>query len=356
MGSANAATFYVSVSGNDANPGSQAAPFRHVSKGVAAAISPGDTVIVMNGTYDNEGVKAPDFVVTLYSSGAPGNPITIMAQNRGQAILDGGNTSNANCTGASAYFNLFNASFVNVQGFVIQNTCEQAIQSNNGAHDITIRWNELRNIGNWFDTSEYGLDGIYLNSSEYNFTFDGNIFHDIGRVGGVSNLHFDHGIYTHASNVFIVNNVFYNMSKGWSIQLADGAANYTIANNTFAFPNASGSDGQIMFWGGNTNIKVTNNIFYQPAGAAMSQFAANVTAEFDHNLVFGSGTIMSYGGGVAVGEGDLMGANPNFVNPGAFNFALNPGSPAIGAGVAVSGVLTDLGGNPRSATPNIGAN
>jgi len=100
-------------------------------------------------------------------------------------------------------------------------------------------------------------------------------------------MHFDHGIYTHATNVTIINNVFYNMSKGWSVEFADGAANYLIANNAFAFPNASGEPGQIMFWNGNSNIQLTNNIFYQPTGSALTQFAATITAEFDHNLVYG---------------------------------------------------------------------
>ena len=50
-------------------------------------------MVVMDGTYDNEGVVAPNFVVTLQYSGTAANPITFMAQNRGQAILDSMNTS-----------------------------------------------------------------------------------------------------------------------------------------------------------------------------------------------------------------------------------------------------------------------
>jgi len=67
---------------------------------------------------------------------------------------------------------------------VLQNSCDQGIQSNDSAHDSTIRWNEIPNLGKWYITNEYGRNGIYLNTSEYNFTFDSNLFHDIGRVGG----------------------------------------------------------------------------------------------------------------------------------------------------------------------------
>src|ERR1700687_6103493 len=117
LGITQAATYYVSIAGSDSNPGTQAAPFRHLSKGAAVAQHPGDTVIVMDGTYDNEGVVAPNFVVNLWYSGASGQPITFQAQNRGQAILDSMNTATGTtCNGASAYFNLANAAYIVLQG------------------------------------------------------------------------------------------------------------------------------------------------------------------------------------------------------------------------------------------------
>src|SRR5882762_10688246 len=203
---ASAATYYVATTGSDSNPGTLASPFRHLTKAAATATQPGDTVIVMDGTYDNEGVVAPNLVVILYYSGTSGNPITFKAQNRGKAILDAMNTSTTtSCNGASAYFNLKNASFIVIQGFVIQRGCDSGIQSNDAAHDILIKWNEIRNIANHTVTDQIGRDGIYINSSEYNFTFDGNSWHDIGRTGGQTLLHFDHGIYTHAANLTIIN-------------------------------------------------------------------------------------------------------------------------------------------------------
>ena len=45
-----AATFYVATTGNDANPGTAAAPFRTLLKGVQT-LSSGDTLIVKGGTY-----------------------------------------------------------------------------------------------------------------------------------------------------------------------------------------------------------------------------------------------------------------------------------------------------------------
>jgi hypothetical protein len=353
-------TYFVSTTGSDSNNGSASSPFRHVSRGAAAARNPGDTVIVMNGHYDNEGVVAPHFVVNLQYSGAPGNPISFIAQTRGQVILDNmNNSSDTNCNGSSAYFNLGNAAYIVIQGFVIQNACDAGIWSLGYAHDITLRWNEICYIANHVVTDENGRDGIFMTNTQYNFTFDGNLFHDIGRTSGTAMLHFDHGIYSHGTGITVVNNIFYNMNRGWSIQFADGASSWLIANNTFAFGNANGQAGQIEFWQGNSNITIQNNIFYQPNIAAMNQFQANISnAVFSNNLIYGVGTVMPFTpAGMNIGSNQI-GANPLFVNASnpPYNFELQPGSPAIGTGITISPLLHDYTGRPRPTPPfDIGA-
>ena len=311
-------------------------------------------MVVMDGTYDNEGVVAPRYVVTLKHSGTASKPITFMAKNRGRVILDGMNTSRTtSCNGAASYFDLKNAAYIVIQGFVLQHSCDSGIQSNDGAHDITIRWNEFKEIANRTITDQFGRDGIYLNRQEYNFTFDGNIFHDIGRTDGQANLHFDHGIYSHSINMVAINNVFYNMNRGFPIQLADGASNSTIANNTFAFGAANGEEGQIMFWEKNRNISIQNNIFYKPNGSALSRFQALICgAVFDHNLIFGATRVMTGStDGIAIGTNQI-GPDPLFVSPSPpYDLHLQARSPAIGVGAILSQVEHDLEGHAR----NIGA-
>jgi len=361
-GSAQAATYYVSTSGNDSNPGTQGSPFRHISKAASVAMQAGDTVVVMDGIYDNEGAVAPKYVVTMYYSGTAGQPITFKAQNRGKAILDSMNSSTTTtCDGASAYFNLYRASFIVIQGFVIQRGCDEGIHSNDTAHDIVIKQNEIRNIANHTATDQIGRDGIYLNSSEYNFTFDGNIFHDIGRTGGTSQLHFDHGIYAHAQHVTITNNIFFNMNRGWSIQLADGANNWLVANNTFAFGNANGEAGQIMWWGNNANINIRNNIFYNPNSSAMTQYAATITGcVFDHNLVYPVSVILSSTAGCTM-TSDITGSggNPGFVNASTapYDFHNQLGGAGIDAGITLGAVPQDFDGTsrPQGSSTDIGA-
>ncbi len=359
FGIAQGATYYVATTGSDSNSGAQSAPFRHLSKAAAVAQQPGDTVIVMDGTYDNEGVREPNFVVTLYYSGTSGHPITFMAQNRGKAILDSGNTSSSSCNGAASYWNLHNASFIVIQGFVIQNACDSGFQSNDYAHDIVIKQNEIRHIGNWNITDQIGRDGIYLNSSEYNFTFDSNVWHDIGRLGG-NTLHFDHGIYSHADNLTIINNVFYNMKAGWSIQFADGANNYLIANNTFAFADTGdGESGQVMWWGNNTNMTFRNNIFYNPNNSAMTQYAATISGcVFDHNLVYPVSNVMNGSFPCSVTSNMTgSGPNPQFVNASAYNFYTQTGGAGVDAGVPLSAVPYDYAGTtrPQGSSTDVGA-
>ena len=350
-------TFYVATTGNDSNSGTATAPVRHLSTGVAMAQRPGDMVVVMNGTYDNEGVVAPNYVVTLNYSGTSGQPITIKAQNRGKAILDSGNTSTGTtCNGASAYFNLYNASFIIIQGFVIQHACDHGIESNNSAHDVTIRWNTFRYIANHLITDQDGRTGIYLNSSEYNFTFDGNSFHDIGRTGGLSYNDLDHGIYAHSQNVTIINNIFYNLRKGWAIQQAAGAANWLIANNTFAFPSAG--NGQIMLWDNATNLTIRNNIFYNPVSYAIERYTSSVSGcTVDHNMVYGASSVMGDSTGCRLSSNPI-GINPMFVNiTTPYNFNIQSASPAVNEGVYLSGVPDDYTGRTRpvGSTTDAGA-
>jgi hypothetical protein len=353
-------TYYVSLTGSDSNSGSAGSPFRHVSKGAAAARHPGDTVIVMDGTYDNEGVVAPNFVVNLQNSGAPGFPISFVAQDRGQVILDAGNTwTGTTCNGASSYFDLGNVAYVVIQGFVIQHACDQGLMSNGYAHDITLRWNEICYIANRTVTDQNGRDGIYMNNNQYNFTFDGNSFHDIGRTDGTEYLHFDHGIYSKGINLTVINNVFYNMNRGYSIQIANGASNWLIANNTFAFGDANGQAGQIEFWETNAYITIENNIFYEPNIAAMDMYEANISnTTFSNNLVYGVNNIMPVmPSGITVGS-NMIGANPMFVNASnpPYDFELQANSPAIGSGVTIAPLLSDYTGRPRlTRASDIGA-
>jgi uncharacterized protein (TIGR03437 family) len=350
-----ASTYYVATNGSDSNTGSAKAPFQHLSKAAAAARHPGDTVLVMDGTYDNEGALATldggGSVVILNYSGTEKQPITFRAINRGKVILDAMNSSPLGCNGAWGYFDVRDASYIVIQGFVIQRGCFTGIRSNGRAHDITIRWNEIRNIGN--GTNLIGKlypSGVYLNSNEYNFTFDGNLFHDIGG----STPKYEHAIYTSASNISIVNNVFFNNAHGWGIQTA-GGVNVLIANNTFVFPNPSEA-GQLMLWdndkpGSLANVTVRNNIFFGPLRTAVVTVLSGPisgTCTIDHNITT-VGRIFDNRYPCDLSS-NLLNTDPKLVNTATppYDFHAQPGSPSIGGGVRVDNLPADCDGAPRS--------
>lgn len=350
-----AATYYVATAGSDSNPGTLTAPFLTLQQGVNHAVA-GDTVIVRDGTYghvnsvtggDSSGNEyAP---VVLYNSGTAGAWITIKAEHKGAAVLD----CEMLC---DAYINLYNASYVVIQDLVITRGYKEAIHSNDSAHHITLRGNRFEYIANRSTSTTLGLDGLYTNPNCHDFIIDGNIFHDIGRTD-VNWL--DHGLYLHGSNYTVTNNIFYNIAHGWSIQTADGLNNILIANNTFAFPNGGGQDGQIMLWNTQSNLTIRDNIFYSPQNYAITRYTSTIAGcSIDHNIVFGASGMMADSTGCTQGSNQI-GVNPNFVNAASapFDFHVQTGGAGIDTGMTLSAVPTDFDLNlrPQGSSSDIGA-
>ena len=336
-----AATFYVATDGSDANPGSASAPFRTLQRAADMAFA-GDTVIVRDGIYGHENsVTGGDTSdnesspVVLYNSGSPGAPITIRAENQWGAILD----CELLC---DAYINLYNASYIVIRDFVITRGYKEGIHSNDSAHHITLQDNRFEYIANRPSASPLGLSGMYTNQNCHDFVIDGNVFHDIGRTDA---NWLDHALYLHGSNFTITNNLFYNIPHGWSIQAADGLNNVLIANNTFAFPQGGGQDGQIMLWNSQSNLTIENNIFYNAKNYAITRYSSTIgNCSIDHNLIYGASAMMADASGCTVSV-TQSGTDPSFVNPWIFpfDFHLRAGSTAIGSGVQVSALSAVIG-------------
>lgn len=77
---ANGNTYYVSPSGNDANAGTESAPWKTLKK-TAAMLQAGDTAIFDDGEYIS------NTTITFANNGAAGEPITIKAKNKHMAKL-----------------------------------------------------------------------------------------------------------------------------------------------------------------------------------------------------------------------------------------------------------------------------
>src|SRR5260370_40198457 len=87
--SAQAATFYVSTSVSDSNPGTSAQPFRTITHAYSKA-GAGTTILVAPGVYTD---YTSGWGLHLGASGTSSSPIVMQSQIRGAAVIGGHNAS-----------------------------------------------------------------------------------------------------------------------------------------------------------------------------------------------------------------------------------------------------------------------
>ena len=123
-----AATLYVSPSGNDKNPGTEAAPFATISKAVTD-LKPGDQVLVRGGVY-NESVRVQD------THGTADAPIHIRAYPNEKPVIDG----TGKMPNGVVIFTL--SSWIRFDGFEVRNGPKSGILLYD-VQDIKIRGNDV---------------------------------------------------------------------------------------------------------------------------------------------------------------------------------------------------------------------
>jgi uncharacterized protein YjdB len=341
------------ASGNDANPGTSSQPYRTLQQ-AANVVNPGDVVIVRNGVYTGGST-----VLGISRSGTSSNGIVFRAETRWGAVIDGQNSSSSGGVNISG-------SYIRVQGFEVRGTSRYGIEAY-GGRDVQVAQNHIHAIGNVCSSSSGGIVGI--NAYVSNMVIERNLVHDVGRYADGENgcsptntywQNHDHGIYHgQGDNVIIRNNVFYDLTHGWAIQRYNGggtvASNLSIVNNTFVGANPY-RDGQIIIATGTSNLLIANNLFYQPKTAGVYFDAGGLTGTMANNLTYGASLSTGSTSSIVI-TSNLVNQDPKFVNTGTRDFHLQAGSPAISAGLMLSGVLDDFDGLLRLAgvAPEIGA-
>jgi hypothetical protein len=378
------ATYHVSPTGSDSNPGSKARPFRTIQR-AADSVKPGDTVLVDDGVYIYSGPNDchGKVVVCVSRGGAPDNWVVFRSKNKRGAKIDGGN-GNA----GSGFVVQGGASYVRIQDFEMTglanaNGSAGGIDLFDGGSNFEVIGNHIHDIGRVCTNTSNGQNGIYIEAD--NVLVDANLIHDIGRLGPgqqgcrPSNEYWknhDHGVYhDRGDHVTIRNNVIYNIKQGWAIQVwPKSRAHMNILNNTIAFGNKhKGKLGAIVMWApSNGGMKVSdstiaNNVFYEVNTAAIWMGGesrgepmrfANVRIS---NNVISNGILLSTeenvdASGLILAD-NLEKIDPKFADPAAFDFHLRSDSPAIDAGLALPGVGADYDGRarPRGGRMDIGA-
>lgn len=193
---------YVSMTGSNANPGTEAKPFRTLQHAADVA-KPGDTVDVRGGTYCQR------LAVTTSGSATAGY-ITFESAPGEKAILDGGCLFPKD--GPSAMIALHNVSYIKIEGFEVRNYKTNNPKSvpfgiriyghgshiellHNDVHSIEQLYQGLNRVGsgaNGFGIAVYGTDaktpisdltiagnqvhGLHTGSSE-SLVLNGNVAH-----------------------------------------------------------------------------------------------------------------------------------------------------------------------------------
>lgn len=150
-------TFYVAPGGNDEGPGLLASPWRTIGK-AAAALSPGDTVLIREGTY------AERVVVTR--SGARDAEIVFAAYPGESPVIDG--TTVQLPDALAGLFEIAQAGFIRVRGLRLTHAgpgTEHAGILLDGAHDVVLEENST------YDTASSGI-GVW---SSRNVTIARNV-------------------------------------------------------------------------------------------------------------------------------------------------------------------------------------
>ncbi len=346
-------TKYVATTGSDSTGnGSSSSPWQTIQHAADNA-SAGDVVCVADGTYSS--CSTGSSIAYVSHSGSSGNPITFESQNKWGAKL----TGTGSCQyGFQLYGSYINVKDFDISGFAVDAGGQGIILAGGSNHTIT--GNNIHNIANYNSTSGYGMNGIYVYQNSSYDTVDGNVFHDIGRTGSFT-YWADHGIYSDgASNQTYENNVFYNITHGWGVQIGSHAqSNMLVINNTFdiANPNATGD---IVMESVCTNCRIANNIFYNPSTACISNYSSLSGGSYtidDNDCTLG--TLVSPSGTFYTTSNNHLSLSTSglMLSPSSHDYHLVGGSPAIDVGSSTNAPNHDYDGvaRPQGGGYDIGA-
>jgi F5/8 type C domain-containing protein/parallel beta helix pectate lyase-like protein/uncharacterized protein DUF1565 len=352
LGPSRGATRFVAPSGSDANPGTEAQPWRSITKALNAAV-PGDRVLVRAGTYSGTAGAGPvgggSVGPMVYGSpqGTAAAPITVEAYPGERPVI-------------AAMVSFPSAQWFRFSGFVIDGAGAPegaegvSLGNTSGAapSHVEISYNEIRNFGRGSSHAQ----GI-LHFSGTDTALIGNRIHHIG-----SQRFYDHGLYLKAGRrVVVANNVISDITGGYGVQIWGDFDDSWVINNTVY---ASAASGFVI--GGNSDrgnpdrVVTANNIFagHGASGTGEQGYAAKEYKpgggdSTRHNLGWANARTSPWQLSLA-GPQDNRTADPRFANAAARDLRLRSGSPAVNTAESF-GLLLDADRRPRGAAPDKGA-
>ncbi len=344
------AAFYVATTGDDANPGTLAQPWKTIQKAMNA-LQPGQIAYVRAGTYETGGTFGTSNDSQYWSATCTATgPCSIVAYPGEQPIIHG--------------WIKITGSYIRLSGFIIEGPLSRDVTSCterramqiefSGGHDVEISHNEIRN-------NDYHA-GIYL-AGVSSIQILANYIHDNGRFTiandpctGSSTWNVDHGIYWSSSSggaSLVAGNVFEH-NRGHGIQLYPGALNVIVTQNTFV---TNGNSGVYISSSSDLVTVIDNIVAFNDRNGQMQIQSGNGNVVM-RNVVFSPNssynTIENSTSSVIT---DNTFADPLFVNLSGHDFHLLSGSPAIDRALLAYSLRYAYDGQvrPQGAAPDIGA-
>ena len=370
-----AATYYVSTSGNDGNactPGAMGSSARrHISAGLAC-LSAGDTLRIQAGTYTSASDRIDQGIVA-FPGGSFGAP-TIIEANPGDTVTLTPPLSGASREWGAVYVTSSN---VTVRNFHIDGTYTwPKLVGVNGGDHVTIEGNDICCTRGGTDPPDSWLMGW----AGTNGLIKNNVMHDARTTLSYNNGNNDgYACYCHFNGLTFDGNTFYNngnLAIHWFTY--DGADNGGIFKNNTFYNNGIdhmtvGNPGIDIYANGNSH-QIYNNVFYgSPDGAVRLAGSGNQIYNntfyntgnsgnvlrsaiwldgssnlVRNNLILNTPTAIHSSGGDTVSNNISSGtASSIFTNVNAGDFTLKAGSTPIDAGVTIDFIKTDHAGMPR---------
>lgn len=335
-----ARNYYVATNGSDSNPGTQAKPFRTITRAAKDAV-PNTNIFVAPGTYSGS-------FQTTVSGNASGKVYYVSTKKWGAKIVPPANSGSD-----FAWDN--RGSHVQIIGFEVDGSAHKSGKRwtrgiYNGGSYGTIKENHVHHIATGAPCNSNGGSAIgadsYYKGVQINVI--GNLVHDIGPKG----CHFVQGIYMSTSGS-VKNNVVYRVAEA-AIHLWHDAKDLVITNNTVTASNTGIIVGGGDFYNssaGADRVAVHSNIVYDNVMGISEQGKTGRKNTYYNNLVYQNSTYnFSLKNGLS--HSGTVSSAPYFVSysktAATPNLRLTGSSPAIGRGSANGAHPTDFEGRPRN--------
>jgi len=259
---------------------------------------------------------------------------------------------------------LFRDSGFDYYKHAIYPTCKSGSSEDRAITYLEIGWTEIDNwIGNLGAANHLGGAALNFRDNSLINTISGLYIHDNYMHDSPSGQFFYNE--EEADDIYIYNNLIVNTNQvgtasakyALHLEAVGGVRNFYIYNNTFYNSSSSAGGTSILaargHTGGQALVSSQNNIYFNTDGQASylySNHAGGSVIYSVNDLFFGAGTPEMYPGDPDFNyTSTITGLDPLFVNPAAYDFQLQAGSPAIDSGVSSVGsvVSSDYYGEGR---------